>query len=64
MHGARQGHKLDWIAQNPKVCIQIEGEVIRDYNHEIPCKYGAFFTSFIGRGKAELLDKYDEKHTL
>lgn len=64
MHGARQGHKLDWIAQNPKVCIQIEGEVILDYNHEIPCKYGAFFTSFIGRGKAELLDKYDEKHTL
>ena len=64
MHGARQGHKLDLIAQNPKVCIQIEGEVILDYNHEIPCKYGAFFTSFIGRGKAELLDKYDEKHTL
>ena len=26
-----------------------------------PCKYGAFFTSFIGRGKAELLEKHDEK---
>ena len=42
-------------------CIQIEGEVIPDYDHEIPCKYGAFFTSFIGRGKAELLEKHDEK---
>ena len=61
MHGAKQGHKIDLIHQNPNACIQIEGEVIPDYDHEIPCKYGAFFTSFIGRGKAELLEKHDEK---
>ena len=61
MHGAKQGHKIDLIHQNPSSCIQIEGEVIPDYDHEIPCKYGAFFTSFIGRGKAELLEKHDEK---
>ncbi|WP_286783098.1 pyridoxamine 5'-phosphate oxidase family protein [Streptococcus sp. UBA4344] len=61
MHGAKQGHKIDLIHQNPNVCIQIEGEVIPDYDHEIPCKYGAFFTSFIGRGKAEFLEDSEQK---
>ncbi len=61
MHSARQGHKIDLMTQNPKVCIQIEGEVTPDYDHDMPCKYGAFFSSFIGRGKAELLQDAEQK---
>lgn len=41
-HGARQGHKIDLIYQNPNVCVQIEGEVVPDYDYDVPCKYGAF----------------------
>lgn len=40
-HGARQGHKIDLIHQNPNVCVQIEGEVVPDYDYDVPCKYGA-----------------------
>ena len=61
MHGARQGHKIDLIHQNPNVCIQIEGEVLPDYDFEAPYKFSAFFSSFIGRGKAELLEDLDDK---
>lgn len=60
-HGARQGHKIDLIHQNPNVCVQIEGEVVPDYDYDVPCKYGAFFSSFIGRGKAELLEDSEQK---
>lgn len=60
-HGTRQGHKIDLIYQNPNVCVQIEGEVVPDYDYDEPCKYGAFFSSFIGRGKAELLEDSDQK---
>lgn len=60
-HGARQGHKIDLIHQNPNVCVQIEGEVVPDDDYDVPCKYGAFFSSFIGRGKAELLEDSEQK---
>ena len=60
-HGARRGHKIDLIHQNPNVCVQLEGEVVPDYDYDVPCKYGAFFSSFIGRGKAELIEESEQK---
>ncbi|MDO5296954.1 MAG: pyridoxamine 5'-phosphate oxidase family protein [bacterium] len=55
MHGAKQGHKLDLIRQNPHVCIELECDVELISGGNIPCQYGAAFASVIGRGRAELL---------
>ena len=41
--------------------LQIEGEVVPDYDYDVPCKYGAFFSSFIGRGKSRALSQKSEQ---
>ncbi|MCR4746222.1 MAG: pyridoxamine 5'-phosphate oxidase family protein [Lachnospiraceae bacterium] len=61
MHGAKEGHKLDLIKQNPNVCIEMETDVEPVSGGDIPCNYGSEYASIIGRGTAELVDDVNEK---
>ena len=54
MHGAKEGHKLDLIRQNPHVCVQIDCGMELISGEEVACRYGASYASVIGRGIAEL----------
>ena len=61
LHSAKAGHKLDLIRKDPQVCVEREGDIELVSGGEIPCKYGATYSSVIGRGKAELLTEEQEK---
>ena len=61
MHGAKEGHKLDLIRENPHVCIELECDIELVSGGEISCKYGSTFASVIGRGQAELVEDPGEK---
>lgn len=61
MHGAKAGHKLDLIRQNPKVCVELECDVDPISGGDIPCRYGSAYASIIGRGCAEIVEDVAEK---
>jgi uncharacterized protein len=61
MHGAKEGHKIDLINRNPKVCVELECDTELDPGGEIPCNYGAYFASVIGKGTAEVVTDEQEK---
>ena len=61
MHSANEGHKLDLIKENSNVCIELECDVEMISGGNVPCKYGASYKSFIGRGRAEIVDDAQEK---
>lgn len=61
MHGAKVGHKIDLIQENPNVCIELETDVEQDPGEDIPCKYGSFYSSLMGQGKASLVEDGEEK---
>lgn len=61
LHSAKEGHKLDLIRVNPNVCIEMECDVNLVSGGEVPCKYGATFSSVIGHGRAEVIDDVQEK---
>ena len=61
MHGAKEGHKLDLIRNNPNVCIELECDIELVSGDDMPCKYGSTFASVIGRGYAEILRDIEEK---
>ncbi len=61
LHSAKDGHKLELIRKNPHVCVELETDPELISGGEIPCKYGAVFSSVIGRGRAELLEDEAEK---
>ena len=61
MHSAKEGYKLDLIRNNPKVCIELGYGVEVISGDQIQCKYGAAYSSVIGRGKAEIIDNEQEK---
>ena len=60
-HGAREGHKLDLIKKDPRVCAELECEVEDIDGGDIPCNYGSYFASVIARGNAEILEDLGEK---
>lgn len=61
IHSAKEGHKLDLIEKDPFVCVELDCDAEIIPAGEDPCRYGAAFASFIGRGKAELVRDPDEK---
>lgn len=61
MHGAKQGHKIDLLNANPKVCIQIESDVALVTGGEIACKYGMTYASVICQGTISLVTDTQEK---
>ena len=61
MHGAKEGHKLELIRNNPNVCIELECDIELLSGDDIPCKYSSTFASVIGKGYAEILEDEQEK---
>jgi uncharacterized protein len=59
-HSAREGLKLDFIAQNPNVCFSFVGLI--EYQATMTsCDAGTKFLSVIGRGTCEVVSDIDEK---
>ena len=61
MHSAKEGHKLELIADNPRVCVELDGDAELISGGEVPCMYGSSFASVIGRGVAEIVTDEKEK---
>lgn len=60
MHSAKEGHKLDCLRRDSKVCFELDcGMELVPGN--IACEYGAKFASVIGRGTASTVEDTDEK---
>ncbi len=61
MHSAKVGHKLDLILTNSNACLEIESDMEIVSGGDVPCKYGATFSSVIARGKAVIVEDTEEK---
>lgn len=60
-HGAKEGHKIDLIHENPNTCIELEADMEIVSGEDIPCQYGAYYASVIGRGTVKLVKDVQEK---
>ncbi len=60
-HGAKEGHKIDLIHVNPNTCIELETDMKIVSGEDIPCQYGTYYASVIGRGTVELVKDVQEK---
>ena len=49
------------IRDNPNVCIEMECDIELVSGEEIPCMYGSYYASVIGRGTAEIVSDTREK---
>lgn len=61
LHSAREGRKLDLIRENSHVCVELETNVALVSGEDVPCKYGAAFSSVIGTGTAQIVEDTQEK---
>lgn len=59
IHCAKEGKKLEMLASNSKVCVEIDGhhELVEGDN---ACSYTMKFTSVIGFGKANVLTEKED----
>lgn len=59
VHCAKEGRKLDMIAKNPNVCIEIErgNELVTG---DVACRYTMKFESIIGFGRATVLTEIED----
>ena len=59
-HGAKEGQKLDFIRENPQVCVQFDcGH--RLLEGDIACAHTFAYESVIGFGRAEILEEHEQK---
>ena len=61
MHCAKEGHKLDLIRRDPRVCVELECDAELISGGEEACRYGSAYASIIGRGHAEIVGDGEEK---
>jgi len=61
LHSAQRGKKLEFIAANPTVCFEVEGEVHILPDEAEACGWTAHFESVIGYGKIIELRSAEEK---
>ena len=61
LHCAGEGHKLDLIRADPRVCVELDCDAELMSGGEIPCRYGSAYASVIGRGCAQILSDEREK---
>ncbi len=61
MHGAKEGHKLDLIHANSNACVELESDIEMDSGGDVPCRYGSFYSSVIGKGKVCVVGNDIEK---
>ena len=60
LHSAVRGRKLDMIAANPKVFLEIDCDQV-PFDGVLPCQYGMAYSSFMGRGIARIVEDVEEK---
>lgn len=60
MHSAKEGRKLDCVAANPAVFVEVDTDESL-LTAESPCEYGATFSCVMASGKASILDNAAEK---
>lgn len=60
LHGALTGYKYEVIEKNPKVCFEMECDVV-PFSGKVACQYGTTYSSIIGKGVAEIVDAVEEK---
>lgn len=59
-HGAARGEKLDILAENPQVCIEMDCD-IELVIHQDPCQFDYHYRSLIARGQAEFITDEEQK---
>lgn len=60
LHGALQGYKYDLIKKNPKVCFEMECDIM-PFEGRTACQYGMVYSSIMGKGTAEIVESPQEK---
>ncbi len=60
IHGATAGRKLDILSVNPKVCFEMDCDII-PFDGKVPCQYGIAYESMIGKGTAEIVEDVEGK---
>ncbi|MGD2148463.1 MAG: pyridoxamine 5'-phosphate oxidase family protein [Anaerolineae bacterium] len=60
-HTARRGRKIEFIAANPRVCFEVEGEVMATPDSEDACEWGFSYESVVGYGTISELTSPDGK---
>lgn len=61
LHSAREGRKLDVLQKNDRVAFVLETDVVPISGGDVPCEYGAAFSSVMGEGTATILEDPAEK---
>ena len=59
IHGAKQGKKMEAIASNPRVCLEVDTSDI--ITSDDPCNYSYRYKSVIANGTAKILEDPNEK---
>ncbi len=59
-HSANQGKKIDIIKKNNRVCFEIDINT-HIIDTGVPCNWKNSYSSVIGFGKAEIVEKFSEK---
>lgn len=60
-HGAREGRKLDVIRANDTAFVELECDVSLVSGGNVPCRYGSYYASVMGEGKASVVEDECEK---
>ncbi len=61
-HSGLEGDKLDFLKNNPRVCITLsEGEQLVFQHSDVACSYSMKSHSIIAQGEVAFIDDYDEK---
>ena len=60
LHGATAGRKLDVLNANPKVCIEMDCNIL-PFEGKVACQYGIAYSSLMGSGKATIVEDVEEK---
>lgn len=60
LHGALTGYKYEVIEKNPKVCFEMECDVV-PFSGKTACQYGTTYSSIIGKGIAKIVTDVEEK---
>lgn len=60
LHGAKKGYKYDLIEKNPKVCFEMECDVV-PFEGKVACQYGNSYSCVMGKGKAVIVEDVNEK---
>jgi nitroimidazol reductase NimA-like FMN-containing flavoprotein (pyridoxamine 5'-phosphate oxidase superfamily) len=60
IHSAHAGKKISMLAENPRVCVEID-EFIELKSAEKACDYGSRFRSLVAFGTARIIEETEDK---